>query len=197
MQQYRLGVLGSQFAEKDPWVLVDNLNTRQQCALAVKKANGIMRCFSKRSRDQQSQGILHLYSALVGLCLSTVSSYRLPPYKNNADLLEGVYSEGLWDGQGLVRDHGAHQQAVRDGHLQLGEEKAGGRPFCCLQLPGCRTGLEDGTSPFSEGHSDGNRHKLQQGKFRIQGKGEKIPIPSGWPNTGIGYPEKLENLQSL
>lgn len=99
MQQHRLGVFGSQFAEKDPWALVDNLNIRQQCALTVKKANGIMKCFSKRSRGQQSQGILHLYSTCVGLCLSTVSSYRLPPYKNNTDLLEGVYSEGLWDGQ--------------------------------------------------------------------------------------------------
>lgn len=58
-----------------------------------------------------------------------------------------------------------------------------------------RTGLEDGASPFSEEHSDGNRHKLQQGKFHIQGKRGKIS--SGWPNTGIGCPEKMENLQSL
>lgn len=113
--------------------------------------------------------------------MGTVSSYGLPPYKNNADLLEGVNSKGLWDGQGLIRGHDAHQQAERDGHLQLGEEKAGGRPCSCLQLPDCRTGLEDGASPFSEGHSDGNRHNLQQGKFHIQVKNSisREKIPSG------------------
>lgn len=85
--------------EKDLWVLVDNLNTRQQCALAVKKVNGIMRCFSKRSRGQQSQGILHLYSAPVGLwVLCPVTGY---PHTRT---MLTYWRESIQKASGMVKD---------------------------------------------------------------------------------------------
>jgi len=58
MHQYRLGadLLQSSSVERDLGVLVDNrLTTSQQCALAAKKANGILGCI-KEECGQQVEG---------------------------------------------------------------------------------------------------------------------------------------------
>ena len=58
MHQYRLGVdlLESSSVERDLGALVDNRVTMsQQCALAAKKANGILGCI-KRSVTSRSRG---------------------------------------------------------------------------------------------------------------------------------------------
>lgn len=56
------------------------------------------------------------------------------------------------------------------------------RRHCCLQLPDCRTGLENGTSLSSEVHHGGtraNRHKLQWSRFHILDKREKYTTRMG------------------
>ena len=67
MHQYRLGVdlLESSSAERALGVPVDDrLTMSQQCALAAKKANGILGCIRK-SVASRLKGVLPLYTALV------------------------------------------------------------------------------------------------------------------------------------
>ena len=65
MHQYRLGadLMGSGSAEIDLGVLVDDRFTmNQQCALAAKKANGILGCMKRSVASRSWEVLLPLYS---------------------------------------------------------------------------------------------------------------------------------------
>jgi len=81
MHQYTLGadLLESSSVERDLGVLVDDkLTMSQHCALAGKKANGVLGCIRKSVASRSRKGILPLYSALVRSHLSPPSSSGLP-----------------------------------------------------------------------------------------------------------------------
>jgi len=68
MRQYRLGadLLERSSAKRDLGVLVDDkLTMSQQCALAAKKANGILRSIKKSVASMSREVLLPLYTALV------------------------------------------------------------------------------------------------------------------------------------
>ena len=75
----------SSFAEKDLEVLVyTKSNVSQHCALATKKANGVLGCI-RSVASRLREGILPLYSALVRPHLG---QFWAPQYKRDTDILE-------------------------------------------------------------------------------------------------------------
>ena len=90
---YRLegAVLESSSAEKDLGVLMDDqLNVSQQCALAARKANGILGSIMSGVVRRDKEVIVRLYSALVRPHLQYCVQVWSPQYKKDRELLGRV-----------------------------------------------------------------------------------------------------------
>ena len=93
MHRYRLGVglLESSCAEKDLGALVDRkLNMCQQCALVVKKADGILGCIQRSVASRLRGAIFLLYSALVRPHLGVPCPVLALQFRKERELLDRV-----------------------------------------------------------------------------------------------------------
>ena len=114
MHQYRLGVdlLDSSSVERDLGVLGDKLTMSQQCALVVKKGNGIPGFIKKGVASRSRHFLLPLCSALVRPSLEYCVQFWAPQFKKDKGLQESVLRRAMKMIKGL--EHLSYEERLRE-----------------------------------------------------------------------------------
>jgi len=166
------GQLESSLAEKDLGVLAGKkFNTRQQCALDAKKANGILGCIRRRVVSRWKEVIFPLYSALVRPHLKYCFQFWAHQYRRYMEILKTVQRRAIEMMKGL--EHLFYRKRLTKLRLfTLGlfslEQRRFGGDFISVYKHLKEESKEDEARLFSLVHSDGirsNRHKLKSKRF--------------------------------
>ncbi|CAM4662815.1 unnamed protein product, partial [Caretta caretta] len=171
MHCYRLGTnwLSGSSAEKYLGITVDEkLDMSQQCALLVKKANGILGCISRSIASRSREMIIPLYSALVRPNLECYVQFWAPHYRMDVDKLERVLQRAMKMIRGL--GHMTYEERLRELGLFSLQKRKVRRDLTAAFNYLKRSSKEDGARVFSVVADDRTRRnglKLQGGRSRL------------------------------